>query len=95
MLSVLEGLKVARWLAPADDAAATALTNPSLSLSVIEKTVNDEGDFAGLITRNLTFAPAAAGPNPGFYYGRLNTETHPFLISREIYQKLAAEVFDK
>lgn len=95
MLSVLEGLKVARWLAPADAAAATALTNPSLSLSVIEKTVNDEGDFAGLVTRKLTFAPAATGPNPGFYYGRLNTETHPFLISREIYQKLAAEVFEK
>lgn len=92
MLSVLEGLKVSRWLAPADEAAAAALATPTLTLTVIEKTVNDDGDFTGLLTRKLTFAP---GPGPAFYYGRLNTESHPFLLNRETYQKLADELFEK
>ena len=90
MLSVLEGLKVSRWLAPGDEAAATALATPALTLTVVEKTVNDDGDFTGLLTRKLTFAPG-----PAFYYGRLNTEAHPFLLSRETYQKLAGELFEK
>jgi hypothetical protein len=95
MLSVLEGLKVSRWLSPGDDAATTALNHPSLVFAVIEKTVNDEGDFAGIANRKLTFAPPATGQKPGFYYGRLSTESHPFLITREIYQKLAADLFEK
>ncbi|MCX6865655.1 MAG: DUF4340 domain-containing protein [Verrucomicrobia bacterium] len=94
MLSVLEGLKVSRWLAANDEAAATALTNPVLAFTVIEKTFNDNGDFSGLANRKLTFAPAAKS-HPNYYYGRLSTETHPFLIDRETYQKLAAGLFDK
>ena len=95
MLSVLEGLKVSRWLSPTDDAAATALASPSLTLTVIEKTVNEDGDFTGLANRQLTFAPAAAGPNPPFYYGRLNTDSHPFLLNLATYQKLADDLFEQ
>ena len=95
MLSVLEGLKVSRWLATTDEAAAAALTNPSLAISVIEKTYTDEGDFTGLATRKLAFAPATPGNTHGFYYGRLSTEPHPFLIERDTYQKLAAGLFEK
>ncbi|MEN9975113.1 MAG: hypothetical protein RLZZ282_1119 [Verrucomicrobiota bacterium] len=95
MLSVLEGLKATRWLSPSDDAAATALASPSLSMAVIEKTVNDQGDFSGMNTRKVSFAPSSPGPNPGFYYGRLSTGPHPFLISQEVYQKLAGELFEK
>jgi hypothetical protein len=95
MLSLLEGLKVSRWLAATDEAAATALTNPALAISVIEKSYTDEGDFTGLVTRKLTFAPASPGNDHGFYFGRLSTETHPFLIDRETYQKLAGGLFEK
>jgi hypothetical protein len=31
---------------------------------------------------------------PAFYYGRLSTETHPFLLDRETYQKLAVDLFE-
>ena len=33
--------------------------------------------LTGVRDRTVTFAPAAAGNNPGFYYGRLDTEAHP------------------
>ena len=94
MLSVLEGLKVSRWLAATDEAAAAALTNPALALTVVEKTLDEDGEFTGLANRKVTFAPAA-GTHPDFYYGRLSTETHPFLIDRDTYQKLAADLFGK
>ena len=94
-LTVLEGLKVARWLAPSDEAATSALTTPALVLTVVEKTVNDEGDFTGISKRTLTFAPTTAGANPEMYYGRLSTETNPFLINRDTYQKIAAEPLEK
>lgn len=95
MLSVLEGLKVSRWLSPTDEGAIAALTTPSLAITIVEKTLNDEGDFTGLANRTVTFAPAAPGNNPGFYYGRLDRETHPFLMDRGTYQKLAGDLFEK
>ncbi len=94
MLSVLEGLKVARWLASDDDAAASALASPALTLTVVEKTVNDEGDFTGLTHRQITFAPASPGANPQFYFGDLTGENHPFLLDRETYLKISGELFE-
>ncbi len=91
MLSVLETLKVTRWLSPTDDAAANALIHPSLAFTLVEKTLNDEGDFTGFSQRKLSLAPAAS---PNFYLGHLSTEPHPFLIDRETYQKLAAELLE-
>ena len=95
LLSVLEGLKVARWLAPDDETAANSLSHPVLTLGVVEKTLNEEGDFTGVATRKLSFAPAAPGPRPAFYYGRLSGEDHPFLIDPATYQNLAADLFEK
>jgi len=94
MLSVLEGLKVSRWLSAADEQAAAALANPSLVLTVVEKTINDEGDFSGLMQRVLSLAPAG-GSHTGSYYGRVHGESHPFLIDGDTYDKLAAGLFDK
>lgn len=93
MLSVLEGLKVSRWLSPADEQAAAALENPSLTLSVVEKTLDEEGNFSGLAQRVLSLAPAA-GSHAGLYYGRLQSENHPFLLDGETYGKLAADLLE-
>jgi hypothetical protein len=95
LLSVLEELKAARWLAPDDEPAATSLTHPCLTLGIVEKTFNNEGDFTGVSTRKLSFAPAATGPRPAFYYGRLSGEDHPFLIDPETYQNLTIDLFEK
>ena len=93
MLSVLEGLKVSRWLSATDEQAAAALANPSLVLTVIEKTIDEEGDFSGLMQRVLSLAPAG-GPHAGLYYGRLQSENHPFLLDAETYGKLAADLLE-
>jgi hypothetical protein len=93
MLGHLEGLKVSRWLATDDEGALKALAAPTLTFSVIEKTLNDQGDFTGISNRSVFLAPASPGANPGFYYGRLSTEAHPFLLSADSYQKLAVELF--
>jgi hypothetical protein len=95
MLGILEGLKVSRWLSPDDESAAMALLNPTLTIKVIEKTTNDLGDFTGLVSREITLAPGSAGANPAFYYGRLNSDAHPFLLDRDSFSKLATDLFEK
>jgi hypothetical protein len=94
MLSVLEGLKVSRWLSPTDEQAAAALANPSMGMTIIEKTIDDDGDFTGLMQRVLSLAPAG-GSFTGFYYGRINGESHPFLIDGDTYEKLAIRLLDE
>ncbi len=95
MLGVLEGLKVTRWLAPDDASATTALLSPALVFKVIEKGRNEVGDFAGLITREVILAPATTKANPLFYYGRLGSDSHPFLLDRDTYLKLATDLLEK
>jgi hypothetical protein len=95
MLSELEGLKVSRWLATDDESAIAAFANPSLVFKVREKNYDDDQKFTGIQDRTLTIAPASATANPGFYYGRMSAEPHPFLLSREFYQKLAVDLFGK
>lgn len=95
MLSTLEGLKVTRWLATDDESAINALAKPSLTLKIVEKATNDQGDFTGLVTRELILAPASDTSNPGFYYGRVKLGDNPFLLDRETYRKIATEVFDE
>ena len=95
LLSVLEGLKVSRWLSPTDEAATTALANPSLSFSVAEKTRDEDDKLTGISQRTLTFAPASSGSQPAFYFGRLSSDNHPFLLTRESYQKLTGELLEK
>jgi len=92
MLSVLEGLKVSRWLAANDEVAVNALQKPSLSFTVTELTVDDEGETTGVMDRTVSFAPA---DKPGFYFGRLDKEPHPFLLDAETYGKLAVELLEK
>ncbi len=95
LLSTLEGLRVSRWLAIDDAAASAALLTPSLSFDIVEKTLDENGNISGISTRRITLAPNNSGNNPGFYYGRLSGETHPFLLDRETYQKLAVDLFEK
>jgi hypothetical protein len=94
MLGILEGLKVTRWLAADDESATKALLKPSLTFKTFEKSSNDSGDFTGLINREFILAPATTGANPGFYYGRLNGDSHPFLLDRDTYSKLATDLFE-
>ena len=95
VLGILEGLKVSRWLAPSDQAANAALAVPLLAFTVMERTTDDMDSFKGFMTRTVRFAPNTPGPNPGFYYGRLDADPNPFLLDRETFGRIATEVLDK
>lgn len=95
MLDTLEGLKATRWLTPDDPSALEALATPSLTIKFIEKATDDMGDLTGVITREVTLAPGSNAAKPAFYYGRVASDTNPFLMDRETYEKLATELIEK
>ena len=91
LLGALEGLEVSRWLAADDADANTALATPALVLTVEEKRVDEQGQTTGDDRHELKFAPQA-GTAPAFYYGRLSSDSHPFLIERATFENLAVDV---
>jgi hypothetical protein len=95
VMESLQALKVARWLAHDDVSATKALLSPSLQIKVYEKETNDDMELTGVRLREVSIAPATPGANPGFYYGRLGNDAHPFLLDRDTYQKLATEFLEK
>ncbi len=95
LLGILEGLKVNRWLAADDESANKALLNPSLVFLLVENATDESGEVTGRLTREVSLAPATTAPNPLFYYGRLGSEAHPFLLDRETYGKLATDLLEK
>ncbi|MES2438054.1 MAG: DUF4340 domain-containing protein [Verrucomicrobiota bacterium] len=95
LLDTLEGLKATRWLSPTDESANKALLAPSLVFKIIEETTDDMGDVNGQVTRELFLAPGSAVANPAFYYGRLGSDPQPFLLERDLYQKLATDLLEK
>jgi hypothetical protein len=92
LLSVLEDLKVSRWLAPNDEAAISSLRTPSLVIDVVEKKFDESGEFAGTESRKLTLAPGDSSNRPAIYFGRMGSEANLFTIDAETYGKIAAEV---
>jgi hypothetical protein len=92
MLSVLEGIKVSRWLDADDEKALAALEKPSLVLTVTEFITDQEGENSGVMDRTVSLAPSAT---PGFCYGRLDKEPHPFLLDAETCGKLAADLLEQ
>jgi hypothetical protein len=92
LLGALESLKISRWLAADDTAAATALAKPTLTLVIKERIVTDLGDDIGIEQRELKFAPLPGASPPQFYYGRLTSDAHPFWLDRASYEKLAVEL---
>ncbi len=93
LLGALEELKAGRWLAADDPGAIQAFTKPSLRIKTLEEIRNDDFELTGLREQTLTFAPSP-GPNPAFYYGRLDSENHPFLLDADTYRKLSANLLD-
>jgi len=93
LLGGLEALEITRWLAPDDGDAAAALAAPTLTLMVEEKRVDELSETTGVDRHELKFAPVAGASPPQLYYGRLTSDTHPFLLDRATYDKLAADPF--
>ena len=92
ILTTLENLSVARWLATNDEAAAKALANPTLSFTATENTVDDLGEISGSRTRTLTFA---TDPATKLIYGKLSTDPSPFTLDPETFLKLSIPPLDE
>ncbi|MCX6878687.1 MAG: DUF4340 domain-containing protein [Verrucomicrobia bacterium] len=92
LLGALESLEITRWLAASDADAISALSKPVLTLMVEERTVDDLGDTSGVEKRELKFAPVPGTSPPQLYYGRLTSDTQPFLLDRAIFEKLAVNL---
>ena len=94
VLTTLENLRVARWLAPGDAAALSALSVPSMVFRIREKLLSDSGEFSGFVDRTLTLAPATPGHDPEFHYGILLGDPQPFLIDRDAWRKLSISLLE-
>jgi hypothetical protein len=92
ILTTLENLTVARWLPPADEAAAQALSKPALTFTVTENTVDDFGDISGAKARTLTLAP---DPATNLIYGKLSSDPSPFTLDAETFLKLSIPPLDE
>ena len=92
VLVALENLQVARWLAPGDEAAATALAKPLLTFTITERTVDDFGDESGKKQQSLTLAPE---PSSGVIYGKISSDPSPFILDPESFLKLGIPLLDE
>ena len=92
ILTTLENLAVARWLAPNDEAAAKALEKPTLTFTATENTVDDFGEDSGTKTRTLTLA---TDPKANLIYGKLSTDPSPFTLDAETFLKLSIPPLDE
>lgn len=92
ILTTLENLSVARWLAANDEAAAKALANPALTFTATENTVDDLGEISGSKTRTLTFA---TDPASKLIYGKLSSDPSPFTLDPETFLKLSIPPLDE
>jgi hypothetical protein len=92
ILTTLENLSVARWLAPGDEAAAKALSKPALSFTATENTIDDFGDISGSKTRTITLAP---DPATNLIYGKLSSDPSPFTLDADTFLKLSIPPLDE
>lgn len=94
LLDTLVNLRVAEWLAPDDEDAYKALQTPLMTIDVVVKTVDAEGQRSGIVTRKLEVAPSTnALYARRKFYGRLDGEASPFLLDQADVRNLAANVF--
>ncbi len=92
LLDRLEGVECERWLAADDADALSALGHQALRITVFENEVDDFGDTVGEIRRSMGFSPVPG--QPGFFYGILLGNPHPFLIAEDTVRSLAVPLFD-
>ena len=91
LLTTLEELRVSRWLPVGDPDALAALSSPTLTFRIQSEKTDEDGNHLAFTEDLLEFAPMPATP---YYYGRRLTEPQPFLISREVYQKLSLDLLE-
>ncbi len=92
LLGVLENLQVTRWLSPADESAAAALQNPTLTFELTENMIDDSGETSGKKTEALSLALDTSNQ---VIYGKLTSDPSPFILAPEAYVKLNIPLLDQ
>jgi len=95
LLSTLQRLQVLRWLSPRDSAASKALLEPRVRITLLVREVDALGDTRGYRPRTLLLTPVSDTPENQFYYGRLNSEPHFFMLDRQNFDNLTLELFEE
>ncbi len=95
LLTQLEGIEAARWLAKDDVDALGALADPSLVIGVKEVIKDIDDKKIGERNRTMIFAPCTVPKRHGHHYAMILGGNHPFLIGNELYQKLAADLLEE
>jgi len=90
VLTSLENLQVASWLSPTDEDAIKALSNPALSFTITENTVDDLGDVNGRKSVTLSLAH-----DRNIVFGKISSDPAPFALTPENYLKLAVPLLDQ
>lgn len=93
LVKLLVELQGETWLAPDDESAAKALSNPALTFSLAIVTYDAQGEKSGIARRVLQLAPASDRPDNAIFYGRLDREPHAFILGKETVRLLAVDLF--
>jgi hypothetical protein len=93
LLQALARLQCDTWLGPDDANASAALAAPVLrfEIGLVERDANAERK--GVRRRELLLAPASDSPLNRVFYGRIDGEPQPFLMSADAVSRLTVDLF--
>jgi len=93
LLKLLIELQSDGWLSPDNVEANRALARPVMRFSLAVKTVDAKGEFSGVTPRTLLLAPASDAPDNRIFYGRVDSDPHPFSLGVDTVRRLAVDLF--
>lgn len=92
LVSSVESLEALQWLDVKHPEAVSALANPSMTFSITEKQLDENGEFSGIRETRLVIAPNPSNPDQCFA-AMPGSEPHPFLLSKSAVESLAIPLF--
>lgn len=92
LLTKLASLQVSRWIPANSPDATRALANPTLTLQLQVKRVNDLGEQSAIDHFSLTIAPVTNSPQNQFFFAHLNSEADLFLLDHATVSDLLTDV---
>lgn len=93
LLDHLLQLRAGNWLRPEHSAATAALAKPALRFEIICKTIDDEGNFAGIKSHKLALAIVTLPTGGRVCYGSVEGIDTPFIIDPAITDQLTVDLF--
>lgn len=92
LLDQLVNLRARHWLRPGHPAAGDALARPGLRIQLLVRDYDELGEFTGTRTEELVVG-AVDNASGATYYGRSSRDPDPFILDREVIERLAADLF--